>query len=68
MNQNATYSKPTMFIRGGKSDYIQDGDFNTIHSIFPKSRVETITGAGHWLHAEKPTEFFDLVTEYLANE
>ncbi|WP_422007691.1 alpha/beta fold hydrolase [Roseivirga pacifica] len=68
LNQNATYPQPTLFIRGGKSDYIQDGDFNTIHSIFPKSKIETIAGAGHWLHAEKPAEFFQLVTEFLANE
>lgn len=68
LNQNATYAQPTLFIRGGKSDYIQDGDFNTIHSIFPKSKIETIASAGHWLHAEKPAEFFQLVTEFLANE
>jgi pimeloyl-ACP methyl ester carboxylesterase len=68
MNQNAIYSKSTLFVRGGKSDYIVDADLNLIHSIFTDSKMETIEGAGHWLHAEKPEEFFDLVFKFLAND
>ncbi len=64
-NQNANFDHETLFIRGGKSDYIQDSDLNMINSIFPKAKLETITDAGHWLHAEKPNEFYDSVIKFL---
>lgn len=65
LNQNAKFDRPTMFVRGGASDYIKDNDFNLIHSIFTQSRIETIAGAGHWLHAEKPDAFYEIVSEFL---
>ncbi|MBA3899918.1 MAG: alpha/beta fold hydrolase [Bacteroidetes bacterium] len=55
---------PTLFIKGEKSEYITISDNNLIQKIFPKAEIETIKGAGHWLHAEKPEEFFDLVMEF----
>lgn len=56
---------PTLFIRGEKSDYIQDEDMNLIQDIFPRSMLETIEGAGHWVHAEKPKEFFEYVVKFV---
>lgn len=66
LNQNALFEKPTLFLRGDKSDYILNEDFNLIHSIFPKSKIETISQAGHWLHAENPKEFYEQVTQFLS--
>ncbi|HEX8235738.1 MAG TPA: alpha/beta fold hydrolase [Abditibacteriaceae bacterium] len=60
-----TYEKPALFIRGEKSDYIPDEDLDTIKTLFPLSRVVTVTGAGHWLHAEAPQEFSRLVLDFL---
>ncbi|OEK06828.1 alpha/beta fold hydrolase [Roseivirga misakiensis] len=65
LNQNATFKKESLFIRGGKSDYILDGDVNLIHSIFPNSKIATVEGAGHWLHAEKPMDFYQQVRNFL---
>lgn len=65
LNQNASFNKETIFIRGGNSDYILDDDFYLIKSIFTNSKIDTIDGAGHWLHAEKPMEFYDKVTAFL---
>lgn len=65
LNQNASFDKDTLFIRGGNSDYVLDDDFYSIKSIFTKSEIETIDGAGHWLHAEKPMEFYEKVTQFL---
>lgn len=65
LNQNASFNKETLFIRGGNSDYILDDDFYAIKSIFPKSKIETVAGAGHWLHAEKPADFYEKVTQFL---
>jgi esterase len=55
----------TLFIRGEKSNYILDGDMNFIHDIFPRSMLETIAGSGHWIHAEKPKEFFECVMNFI---
>ncbi len=56
---------PALFLRGERSDYILDEDIDLIHELFPRSTLETIAGAGHWLHAEKPKEFFDAVIRFV---
>lgn len=58
-------SIPTLFIRGEKSNYILDEDRNSIQDIFPHYTLETIKDAGHWVHAEKPKEFFDCVMKFI---
>ena len=55
----------TLFIRGEKSNYILDEDMNLIQQIFQRSMLETIAGAGHWVHAEKPKEFFECVMNFI---
>ncbi len=55
----------TLFIRGGKSDYIRDQDQELISQLFPKSSVHTIEGAGHWVHAEKPLELLADIRQFL---
>jgi len=56
---------PTLFIRGEKSNYILDEDVRLIQELFPRNILETIEGAGHWVHAEKPKEFFEMVMGFL---
>ncbi|UXX80190.1 alpha/beta fold hydrolase [Reichenbachiella carrageenanivorans] len=56
----------TLFIRGGSSDYIPDEDWDDIEEIFPNAELKTIDHAGHWLHAENPDLFYELVTNFLA--
>ena len=52
------FNKPTLFLRGDKSDYILDADFETIYYPFPAAKIVTIPNAGHWLHAENPKAFY----------
>jgi pimeloyl-ACP methyl ester carboxylesterase len=59
------FEKPTLFIRGGKSDFITDQDLPLIKKKFPQSNVTTIAGGTHWLHAEKPDELIQLLREFL---
>jgi pimeloyl-ACP methyl ester carboxylesterase len=56
---------PTLFIRGGNSNYILDEDFESINAQFPNASFETIPNAGHWLHAENPELFCKLSLSYL---
>lgn len=55
----------TLFIRGEKSNYILESDFDSILIQFPNATIETINGAGHWVHAEKPKEFFEVISEFI---
>ncbi len=63
--ENLIFEKPTMFLRGGNSNYILDSDFENIQNHFPNASLETIPNAGHWLHAENPQLFYDLSSTFL---
>lgn len=58
------FEKPTLFVRGARSNYVRDEDFQRIHEVFPAARIETMD-TGHWLPAEKPKEFVELVGRWL---
>ena len=62
------FDKPTLFIRGGKSRYIRESDHDLIYRMFPKASIETVAEAGHWVHAERPDELFDLVVQFLKED
>ena len=60
------YDGPTLFLRGGASDYVGERDLPAIDRLFPEARLETIEGAGHWLHAEAPRPFEAAVRAFLS--
>jgi esterase len=60
-----SYDKPTLFVRGGRSDYIADTDLPLIRAIFPRAELVTIANAAHWLHADAPDEFLQILTDFL---
>jgi esterase len=62
---DAQFNKPTLFIKGGDSDYIQLSHKAIINKILPLSSVKIIQGTGHWLHAEKTTAFNKIVSDFL---
>lgn len=61
----AVFEKPTLFIRGGNSNYILDSDFENIKQHFPLAIIETIPNVGHWLHAENPKLFYEIISSFL---
>ncbi len=63
--ENSVFNKPTLFVRGGNSNYILDDDFPNIQQHFPDSRIETIPNVGHWLHAENPKLFCEITSSFL---
>ena len=65
---NAKVEAPTLFIRGGLSNYILKEDFSTINSQFPNANITTIEESGHWVHAEAPDKFLQIVTDFLEVE
>lgn len=63
--KNSKYNQPVLFLRGENSNYIRERDEQDILKIFPQAEIKTVSNAGHWLHAENPTEFFDFSIKYL---
>lgn len=63
--QDATFSKPALFLRGGNSNYITPEDHSLIKKHFPEAVIETIPNVGHWLHAENKDAFFTAVMRFL---
>ena len=59
------YEKPTLFIRGEKSDFILEEDKDRIRTMFPQGLIVDIPGASHWVHAEKQKAFVEAVSSIL---
>jgi pimeloyl-ACP methyl ester carboxylesterase len=62
----AVYSGPALFIAGERSDYVRPEYEPEILRLFPNARIARIANAGHWLHAEQPRAFLQLVEPFLA--
>jgi pimeloyl-ACP methyl ester carboxylesterase len=60
-----TYDGPSLFVAGGRSDYLRPEHEPEIRRLFPNAEVANIENAGHWLHAEQPTAFLAVVEAFL---
>ena len=61
-----TYEGPTLFVYGGKSDYVKQDHRATIAAYFPHVQYAEIPEAGHWVHAERLDDFLTTITPFLA--
>jgi len=43
-----TFDKPTLFVKGAESKYINKKNIPVAEKLFPNMKLETIEGAGHW--------------------
>lgn len=64
MQYQGTFTKPTLFIKGARSNYFKTGDEVEILQLFPNSKIETLN-TGHWVQAESPQEFVTTVLNFL---
>lgn len=55
----------TLFVRGGRSNYILETDYSEIESKFTNSEIYSIEESGHWIHAEAPLEFYTKAIDFL---
>jgi esterase len=65
-DEHGVYDGPTLFVYGGKSDYVQLSFQDTIKQYFPQVKYAEIPEAGHWVHAERLDDFLAAVTPFLA--
>ena len=59
------FDGPALFVAGGQSDYLTPAHHDAIRAQFPDATFHTIPEAGHWLHAEQPRAFVDVVSTFL---
>lgn len=66
VHPHGTFRGRTLFVRGEQSDYVQDRDRKEIEALFPRAEITTISGAGHWVHADQSDLFAEVVKAFLA--
>ena len=59
------FTEQTLFISGEKSPYISLRHYQLINELFPSSDIKVIEDAGHWVHADKPAEFLEVLMEFI---
>jgi pimeloyl-ACP methyl ester carboxylesterase len=52
-----TLETPTLFIAGGNSNYISEGDHKLLEGIFLNVTIVSFEKVGHWVHAAAPKKF-----------
>lgn len=62
---SARHPGPALFLRGEHSRYVGEKQAKTVTDWFPDADLETLPGTGHWLHADDPETFTDLVEAFL---
>ncbi|NOI81379.1 alpha/beta fold hydrolase [Vibrio tubiashii] len=61
-----TISTPTLFIKGGDSDYLTAEHQGQVKQQFSNAKAHVIANTGHWLHAEKPAEVLRAIRKFIA--
>ena len=64
-NANEVFDRPSLFLAGGESDYIQPEDHPAIVHRFPEASVVVLSGLAHWLHAEAPELVAQKIGDFL---
>lgn len=65
LDASDTFDGETLFIKGDKSDYIQNDDLSLLQTYFPEAKLKTVKDAGHWVHAEQPQALLEMVLAFL---
>lgn len=65
---SAQFDGPVLWIAGAASDYVQDEYSPAMRALFPRVYQTTVKDAGHWVHAEKPQVFTEILRRFLTAE
>ncbi|CAN5538409.1 alpha/beta fold hydrolase [soil metagenome] len=61
----ATFDHPVLWIAGELSPYVRPDDGPRMRELFPRTRLVTLKGAGHWVHSEQPAAFVSALRVFL---
>ncbi len=59
-----SYTGPTLFLAGARSQYVRSEHRPAITALFPAAKFVTLKNAGHWLHADDPEGFLAVVEAF----
>jgi len=68
IDTESRFMKPTLFVKGGDSDYILLEDYGQIRYNFPNAEIVTIADTTHWLHVEAPERFYQLTMGFVTGD
>jgi esterase len=63
----AQYDGPVLMLHGERSDYVRPEHRPAVRALFPTAQFMTLKGAGHWLHADAPDAFVEIVQAFLGS-
>jgi esterase len=66
VDPDGIYTGPVLFIKGERSRYIDEAKWPEIQQQFPNAILKIIPGAGHWVHAQAPQIFAEMVEDFIA--
>lgn len=64
--KRSQYFGPVLWIAGAESPYIKDEHLEAMQNLFPHTALTTVESAGHWVHADQPERFAQLVRDFLS--
>ncbi|MBK8502414.1 MAG: alpha/beta fold hydrolase [Saprospiraceae bacterium] len=62
--EDAPFYGPTLFVRGGQSNYILDEHLTKIDHWFPNNKLASIDSAGHWIHVDAPRRLQEIILTF----
>ncbi len=63
---DVSYTGPVLWVSGAESPYIRPEHRPEMLRLFPHTRLVSIPGAGHWVHADAPAELTAELLQFLA--
>jgi pimeloyl-ACP methyl ester carboxylesterase len=54
-----------LWVAGAGSEYIEPAYAEAMDRWFPRNRLVTVKGAGHWVHAEQPEVFLAVLRRFI---
>jgi len=60
------FEGPVLWIAGGDSKYVKRHDRDVMRQHFPRTRLFTVKGAGHWVHTDAPEVIVTALRRFVA--
>lgn len=63
--EDFSFKKPTLFIHGENSNYVEESDYDLMSSYFKNLEIVKVPSAAHWVHADNPKFFLEKTINFL---
>lgn len=63
---DAVFTGPVLWLAGAESGYVQERNVPRMRALFPRVRLVTVKGVGHWVHSAAPAVTVEALRGWLA--